>query len=124
MSQRTSEMLVEKVQKGLPLEVARDSTILEIGLKIGALLAQRSLPDILTSFGLEESLAPKIFNLAATKSMQHLAEAFMVVVGGGGAAGIPTPSCLRRHLPEGRDPTDEEMEEAIAACRREAQAKV
>ena len=124
MSKRTSEMLAEKVQNGLTLEVARDSTILEIGLEIGGRLAKQPLRDILTSFGLEESLAPKILALASTKSMKHLAEAFMVVVSGGGAAGIPLPSCLRRHLPPGRDPTDEELEEAIAACRREAQAHV
>src|SRR5258708_5566048 len=65
------------------------------------------------------------FRFEKTKrcGMAYLAESFMVVVSGGGAAGIPTPSCLRRHLPPGRDHTKEELEEAIAACRRESQAK-
>ena len=130
MLKRASEILAEKVQEGLSLEVARDSTILEIGLQIAARLAQQPLRDVLTSLGLEASLAPKIVELAATRSMKHLAESliltesFMVVVSGGGAAGIPKASCLRRHLPPDRDPTDEEVEEAIAACRREAQAQV
>ena len=123
MSKRASEMLAEKVQSGLTLEVARDSTILEIGLEVGLRLAQQPLRDVLASLGLEESLAPKIIALASTKGMAYLAESFMVVVSGGGAAGIPTPSCLRRHLPPGRDHTKEELEEAIAACRRESQAK-
>src|SRR5258708_37069233 len=98
MSKRASEMLAEKVQSGLTLEVARDSTILEIGLEVGLRLAQQPLRDVLASLGLEESLAPKIIALASTKGRPYLAESFMVGVSGGGAAGIPPTALPPPHL--------------------------
>jgi hypothetical protein len=43
----------------------------------------------------------------------------MVVGGSDDVAGIPSASCLHRHLPRDREPTADEFQEAWRKCRDE-----
>jgi hypothetical protein len=123
MAKKAAKVLAEKLGSGQTLELARNSTIIEMGLELGKSLARQSLEDSLESFGLGRALAPKILALASTKDLIRIAGAFMVVVSGGGASGMPTASCLSRHLPPDHEPSEEEIEAAIEACRREMEQK-
>ena len=37
---------------------------------------------------------------------------------GGTVSGVPTPECMKKHLPKGRKPTAAEIEKAYKACRK------
>lgn len=48
--------------------------------------------------------------------LNHAGMAFYIVTSGGGVGGIPTPECIKSHLPKGRKPTSQELRDAWEAC--------
>jgi hypothetical protein len=74
----------------------------------------------LMSLGFDPDAAEQIEQASFSLGVRF---ALRTVVTGGGAAGVPTAECLSRHLPPDGRWTDEEMDAAVEACRRES-AKV
>lgn len=121
MSKQTLDILSMGLRRGLSVQHARESAIYVASVELANRLANEPLEDALVSIGFEPELAPRIRAQAYTEeNITHLVNAFVVVVGGGGAAGIPTVECLGRHLPSDREPTEEEIDAAIQACRAES----
>jgi NADH dehydrogenase FAD-containing subunit len=123
MSKTALDILAEKLVGGATPQAARRAAILQTSAEIGKQLASRALEEALTSVGLHRTLAPMILGLVKRDTETHMTRAIQVVIGGGGAAGIPTAKCLKTHLPPDRDPTREEVQAAIEACRKETRQK-
>jgi hypothetical protein len=124
MPRRTLDVLSQKLVEGIAPNDARDETIREISYDLASELRHTSLPEALSSLGIDESLAELIRREAVSEDRHHIVDAFQIVVGagGGGAGGVPTAECLKRHLPIGRKPTKDEVDAAIKACRKPASA--
>jgi hypothetical protein len=124
MSKQALDILSTGLRRGLSVQNARESAIHESSIEFANRLAYEPLEDALTSVGFDRELAPRIRARATTEeNIDVLVNAFIVVVGGGGPAGFPTVECLTRHLPSDHEPTEEEIEAAIQACRAESGLK-
>jgi len=65
------------------------------------------------------AIHPRLASLIAREIVTYgrtVSEAMTVIFTGGPIEGIPTAECLARHLPPDREPTQEEYDEAYAAC--------
>lgn len=118
MPRRTLDLLSQKLVEGVAPGNARRETVLEISDELASELRHNSLEDSLLSVGIDDVVAKEIRRKALSEDRRHLVDAFQIVIGGGGAGGVPTAECLKRHLPIGRKPTKDEVDAAIKACRR------
>lgn len=119
MSNRALDILTQKLVGGATPQAARRAAILETSTEIGRKILTHALEEALTAVGLHKTLAPMIRGVAEGGTGIQMTRAIQSVIGGGGAAGIPTAKCLKTHLPPDRNPTRGEVEAAIAACRNE-----
>ncbi len=119
MSNRALDILTQKLVGGATPQAARRAAILETSAEIGRQILTSALEDALTAVGLRKNLAPMIRDVTQGGAGLDMTRAIQSVIGGGGAAGIPTAKCLKNHLPPDRNPTRGEVEAAINACRNE-----
>jgi hypothetical protein len=121
---KLEDILTRRLTQGEPIADAHREAVREIASDIASRLNHQSLEIALDLAGLDRDLAPRIRNRARDQSLAALTDAMVVVISGGSAGSIPTAECLSRHLPPDRDPSREEIDEAIRKCRAESGIQV
>jgi len=115
----------QQILKGAKVDQALDKAIKEAANHAVTVFDQTGDISVAVSsmgLGSPEILEAKVRELTDEQALtrQQFLNSVLMVVGGGGVAGMPTASCLYQYLPHDRKPTREEMEEAWEICSRKA----